>query len=186
MNLGPQKSPSSTAKIQAESKYIQKMLNKYSDKAYKIAKMAHQGQKRWNGSDYFDNHVYIVAQIANYYHLYLPQTWIDNIDCVVASAYLHDVVEDTSVTLEDLSKDFPPLIIDMVNALTHKKDEGYFDYIMRIHNSLYGARYIKLCDLAHNISNLDPKRNKNMYDKYKFAQYILHHGFTFYVENIYV
>lgn len=185
-NLGPQKGPSSTAKIQAENRYIRKMLDSFTQKAHDIAKEAHKGQKRWSGADYFTNHVCIVAQIAKFYSIHLPETWEDNFDCVIASAYLHDVVEDTAITLEDLSKDFPPLVIDIVKNLTHKKDETYFDYIMRIHSGIYGARFVKLCDLAHNLSDLSPTKNKNMWDKYKLAQYILEKSVGFTVECKYV
>lgn len=181
-NLGPQKGPSSTAKIQAETRYIRKMLGPFTQKAYDIAKEAHRGQKRWSGADYFSEHVCAVAKIAQFHSLHLPEAWRDNFDCVSAAAYLHDTVEDTTVTLEDLSKEFSPLTVDIVKNLTHAKDETYFDYIMRIHSGIYGAQFVKLCDLAHNLSDLSPTKNKNMWDKYKLAQYILEKSVGFTVE----
>jgi (p)ppGpp synthase/HD superfamily hydrolase len=183
--IGPQRGPSSSAKIQAESKYIQ-MLISDPYKALLIAKEAHRGQTRWNGADYFTEHVRTVANIAAYHKDNLPEFWRNNLGCIISAAYLHDVVEDTAMTLEDLSKEFSPLTVEIVKTLTHIKDESYFDYIIRIHDGLYGAQFIKLCDLAHNLNDLDPKRNKNMRDKYKFAQYILEKQVGFVVECKYV
>ena len=180
-NLGPQKGPSSIAKIQAETRYVQ-MLISDPYKALVIAKEAHRGQKRWSGADYFTDHVREVANIVVNNREKLSTFWRDNINCIISAAYLHDIVEDTAVTLEDLSREFSPLTVEMVRYLTHGKDETYFDYIMRINNGLLGAQFIKLCDLAHNLSDLSPKKNKNMWDKYKLAQYVLEKSVGFKVE----
>lgn len=48
-------------------------------------------------------------------------------DIEKAVAYLHDVLEDTNVTMDELRKMFPNEIIDGVIALTHRKDESYFE-----------------------------------------------------------
>lgn len=50
-------------------------------------------------------------------------------DIEKAVAYLHDVLEDTSVTVDELRNMFPNEIVDGVIALTHRKDESYFEYI---------------------------------------------------------
>ena len=75
-------------------------------------------------------------------------------------ALLHDVVEDTDITFEDL-KDFgyPISIIEALNYLTKRKGEYYPDYIDRIINSNNKyAMNVKLADLTH---NMDIKRIKN-------------------------
>lgn len=74
-------------------------------------------------------------------------------------ALLHDVVEDTDVTFDDL-KDlgYPISIIDALNCLTKRKGEYYPDYIGRIIDSdNIHAMNVKLADLTHNI---DIKRIK--------------------------
>lgn len=47
-------------------------------------------------------------------------------------ALLHDILEDTEVTYEDLSKALPYVIVDAIFALTRKSNETYFEYIDRI------------------------------------------------------
>lgn len=75
-------------------------------------------------------------------------------------ALLHDVLEDSNYTIEDL--DFlTEKQKYSLNLLSHKKYEPYFDYIEKIkHNGI--AKEVKLSDLRHN-SNL--KRLKNITEK---------------------
>lgn len=70
-------------------------------------------------------------------------------------AALHDVVEDTWVTLDMLrSLGFPPEVVDAVDAISQRDGERYFDYIRRCNlNPL--ARLVKLADLD---DNSDPRR----------------------------
>jgi (p)ppGpp synthase/HD superfamily hydrolase len=67
-----------------------------------------------------------------------------------AVAWLHDVVEDTSVTLADLKQVFPREITDAVDAITKRADEAYDSYIARVKNNPV-ARKVKLADLRHNM-----------------------------------
>ena len=69
---------------------------------------------------------------------------------------MHDVLEDTDVTMDELRNMFPNEIVDGVIALTHRKDESYFEYIQRISKSKL-AKKVKVADLLH---NLDIKRIK--------------------------
>lgn len=71
-------------------------------------------------------------------------------------AALHDVVEDTNWSLGDLhAQGFGEAVLDAVDALTRRDDEGYSDYIDRVAlNPL--ATAVKLADLA---DNLDPSRS---------------------------
>ena len=75
-------------------------------------------------------------------------------------ALLHDVVEDTDVTYDDLkSVGFHDEVIDILTILTKLKGEDYRDYIKRIINSKnIHAMNIKLSDLRH---NMDITRIKN-------------------------
>ena len=90
-------------------------------------------------------------------------------------ALLHDVLEDSNYTIEDLNflTEKQKCSLDL---LTHKKDESYFDYIEKIKSDDI-AKQVKLSDLKHN-SNL--KRLKNITEedlervkKYKKAMEIL-------------
>ena len=75
-------------------------------------------------------------------------------------ALLHDVVEDTDVTYDDLRMvGYNEEIIDILTILTKLKGEDYRDYINRIISSEnYHAMNIKLSDLRH---NMDSSRIKN-------------------------
>ncbi|MBE6630115.1 MAG: bifunctional (p)ppGpp synthetase/guanosine-3',5'-bis(diphosphate) 3'-pyrophosphohydrolase [Ruminococcaceae bacterium] len=68
----------------------------------------------------------------------------------VTVALLHDVVEDTDYTLEDLRQmGFPETVIAALSLLTHDPAVPYMEYVAAIKpNPL--ARAVKLADLAHN------------------------------------
>lgn len=75
-------------------------------------------------------------------------------------ALLHDIIEDTDVTYDDLRNvGYNEEIIDILTILTKLKGEDYRDYIKRIIDSNnYHAMNIKLADLRH---NMDSNRIKN-------------------------
>ena len=85
-----------------------------------------------------------------------------------AVAYLHDVIEDTTLTLLDLKKEgFSKNIIEAVDILTKKKGQDYQSYLNLVKTNEL-ARVVKLADLRHNsdltrlplITEKDLERNK--------------------------
>jgi hypothetical protein len=67
---------------------------------------------------------------------------------------LHDVVEDTAVTLDDLrAAGFSEAVLAAVSLVTHDKAESYADYVVRCKSNAI-ARRVKLADLEDN-SRLD-------------------------------
>lgn len=76
--------------------------------AYEVAQKAHEGQKRLSGEDYFV-HCVEVARI-------LIELRLDS--SVIAAGLLHDVAEDTSVTIEDLQSLFGEEIAGLVSGVT--------------------------------------------------------------------
>ena len=81
-------------------------------RAYKYAEAGHEGQKRASGEPYI-THCVAVAIILCELHVQ---------PVVVAAGLLHDTVEDTHITLEDIHRDFSPEIsrlVDGVTKLTH-------------------------------------------------------------------
>ena len=70
-------------------------------------------------------------------------------------AYLHDVVEDSDVLLEDLGPFFSPFVIADVDALTRRNDETYFEYIARVSRSSETARVVKIADLEDHLDHRD-------------------------------
>ncbi|MDH5444672.1 MAG: GTP diphosphokinase [Gammaproteobacteria bacterium] len=79
--------------------------------AIELAKEAHKGQKRASGEPYV-NHVVAVADILASLHL--------DAEAIIA-AILHDVVEDSEFTLEDLSKRFGANVAGLVDGVTKMK-----------------------------------------------------------------
>jgi GTP pyrophosphokinase len=77
-------------------------------RAYRVAEDAHQGQKRHSGEPYI-NHCLAVASILA--DLRVPPE-------VIAAGLLHDTVEDTSITLNDLRRDFGETIATLVDGVT--------------------------------------------------------------------
>lgn len=69
------------------------------------------------------------------------------------TAVLHDVLEDTALTADDLlNSGVPRTVVDAVVALTHRREDSYDEYIERVSaNEL--ARKVKVADLADNLAN---------------------------------
>lgn len=63
---------------------------------------------------------------------------------------MHDVIEDTDITFEELCEEFPHEVTDAVRLLTHNDGEDYFDYVMKLKDNPV-AKAVKLADLRHNM-----------------------------------
>lgn len=133
------------------------------NEAMKIAYAAHHGQVDKSGIPYIFHPYHLAEQMEDEY--------------TVCIALLHDVVEDTSVTLEDLAQKFPREIIDALALLTHDDATPYLEYVQKIKaNPL--ARTVKLADLMHNSDDTriyppDPAAQKRWAIKYSKALEIL-------------
>lgn len=110
------------------------------NKAMQIAYRVHHGQTDHGGVPYIFHPFHLAEQMGDEY--------------TTCAALLHDVVEDTPVTLEELAMHFPKEVIDAVALLTHDQDEPYLDYVRRIKDNPI-ARAVKIADLHH---NCDPSR----------------------------
>ena len=133
--------------------------------AMTIAYKAHHGQVDKCGVPYI------------FHPAHLAESMDDEFSCCVA--LLHDVVEDTDVTLEQLKAVFPAEVTDAVALMTHSDDTDYFDYVRAIKTNPI-ARKVKLADLAHNSdqsrcvgSDLTEERKAKWRAKYEKATKIL-------------
>lgn len=132
-------------------------------KARAVAKIAHAGQK-YGDDDYFSTHVEGVVERVR----------ADRSSAVAHSvvAYLHDVVEDTAVTLVDLfDMGFPAMITDAVDALTRRPGEDYLsEYMPRVAGNRI-AMIVKYHDLEFNSNEFTPasllRRNEKALDYLK-------------------
>lgn len=105
-------------------------------KAIGIAVEAHKGQLDKGGSPYILHPITVASK--------------QETEACIITALLHDVVEDSEYTLEDLrAAGFPPDVCDAVSLLTHKQGEDYFSYIYKIKANAI-ARSVKIQDLIHN------------------------------------
>ena len=106
---------------------------------------------------------------------HLAEQMVDEITTVVA--LLHDVVEDTDYTLEDIrALGFPEEVVAALTLLTHDPAVPYMEYVARIGRDPV-ARAVKLADLGHNsdITRLDRVTQKDLdrVEKYREAMGIL-------------
>ena len=106
------------------------------EKALQIAAKAHEGQTDKDGQPYILHPLRVMHRV-------------EGLDTRII-AILHDVVEDTPVTLDDLrAAGFSTTILDGVRCVTHGKDESYADYVVRCKANPLG-RQVKLADLEDN------------------------------------
>lgn len=130
----------------------------YQELALQIAQKAHSGQVDKAGKDY----ILHPTTVASYMDTDVEKT----------IAYLHDVLEDTDVTVDALRNIFPNEIVDTLITLTHRKDESYFEYIQRVSKSKL-AKKVKVADLLHNLDitriKEPTKQDYERLEKYKKA-----------------
>lgn len=127
-----------------------------------IAREAHKGQTRWDGKTKYITHPEAVAKTVKR----------DGCE-YMAVAWLHDVLEDTSVNAMDLmSKGIPENVVTSVLAITKLHDEDYLDYILRVSKNDV-ARIVKIADINHNLKSLPENTSKSRRDKYKLAKHML-------------
>jgi (p)ppGpp synthase/HD superfamily hydrolase len=106
------------------------------EKAIQIAVAAHAGQKDKEGYPYITHPMRVMERVDG--------------DEARIVGILHDVVEDTTTTLDDLRQaGFSKAVLDAVLCVTHDKNEPYADYVARCKNNPI-ARQVKLADLADN------------------------------------
>lgn len=114
-----------------------------------MAARAHEGQTDKVGKDYFEAHVLPVAAA------------FDRSTNMCIAALLHDTVEDTDITLDDIEAEFGHSVRALVDALTRREGEGYTVYLRRIRRHGDAAVRVKLADI-HN--NLHPERLRKLDD----------------------
>lgn len=105
--------------------------------AIKVATEAHKGQKDKGGNPYIEHPKAVAARVDNLEHKIV--------------AYLHDVVEDTEITLDDLAEmGFTNRIVNSVRLLTKTDKLTYEEYLKRL-KADDSAQHVKIADLRHNM-----------------------------------
>jgi (p)ppGpp synthase/HD superfamily hydrolase len=135
--------------------------------AIAMAAEAHQGQVDKAGEPYILHPLRVMFRIREAGHRVEVQ----------AAAVLHDVVEDSGVTLEDIAA-LSPEVAALVDAVTRRPDEPYPDFIHRAGKDPE-ARAVKVADLEDNLSRIDqlarvsPERAERLRKRYERALEVL-------------
>lgn len=125
------------------------------DKAYKLAEKCHRGQKRESGEDYITHPVSVAALLV--------ELGMDTE--TLCAALLHDVVEDTDLPLEDISREFGDEIAQLVDGVTklgqlafssveEQQAENVRKMLLAMSRDIR-VMIIKLCDRLHNLRTLE-------------------------------
>ena len=127
--------------------------------ALSIATEAHGGQFDKAGIDYIEHPIFVASQVDS--------------EEEKAVALLHDVIEDSSVTAEELlNAGLPETVVTAVQILSKKKGQDYQTYLKTVKSNPL-ARAVKLADLKHNsdLSRLETITDKDLegLEKYKKA-----------------
>ena len=118
------------------------------DLALSIARKAHEGQLDKAGVDYIEHPIYVASQVDT--------------EEEKAVALLHDVIEDTDVTVNDLKEaGFSDEVVLAVSVITKKAGEDYEEYLDRVKQNPIALR-VKIADMEH---NSDISRIKNPTEK---------------------
>ena len=126
-------------------------------RAYELAAEAHKEQKRKSGEPFIMHPIAVAGIVARELELG---------DNPVISAFLHDVVEDTDYTVEDIRERFGDDVAFLVDTVTKRKKTSYeqskqIDNYRQILESVHydiRALLIKLADRLHNMRTLDSMR----------------------------
>ncbi len=122
--------------------------NELLERAIRIAVKAHKGQRDNYGAPYIMHPLRVMHRVDT-----TPEKIV---------AALHDVVEDTSLSLDDLRKEgFPGRIIKAVDCISKREGEDYEEYVRRAGSNPL-ARRVKLADLE---DNMDVRRRRVVDEK---------------------
>ena len=140
--------------INETKKHNRKSDSKLIMKAYNYAVAHHGDQKRKSGEPYIIHPIHVAYILSG--------LGLD--DATICAALMHDLAEDTDVTIEDISKEFSPEIAEMVNGVTKL---GKINYVSAEEQQVENYRkmflamgkdirviLIKLADRLHNMRTL--------------------------------
>lgn len=119
--------------------------------AMNMAYRAHHGQADKAGVPYIFHPIHLAEQMTD--------------EATTCAALLHDILEDTMYSINDVAEKFPPEIVEAVSLLTHGK-EDYYDYIRAIKGNPI-AKAVKLADVEHNLDESRMQYARSITDSQK-------------------
>jgi GTP diphosphokinase / guanosine-3',5'-bis(diphosphate) 3'-diphosphatase len=142
------------ALLRSVRSYNPKAETREIQRAYLFAKLSHAGQKRVSGGDFIEHPLSVAHVLAD---LHLDTT-------TIVAALLHDTVEDTEVSLDQLEGDFGPEVARIVDGLTkldtiefHSREQEQAENVRKMIVAMAGdirVLLIKLADRLHNMRTL--------------------------------
>ena len=125
------------------------------NRAYRFSEMSHKGQQRASGEPYLSHPLEVAGLLVNFKM---------DVTTVIAGL-LHDVIEDTRATKDDLAREFGPEIADLVDGVTkigklafssreERQAENFRKMVVAMAHDLR-VLMIKLADRLHNMRTLD-------------------------------
>lgn len=118
------------------------------EEAIEIAVKAHKGHRDRYGQPYILHPLRVMMRM--------------NTEDEKVTALLHDVIEDTDTTMDDLrKKGFPENILTGIDCMTKREGEPYDEYIKRAESNPISLK-VKIADLE---DNMDIRRIKNITEK---------------------
>ena len=125
-------------------------------KALKVCFDMHKDQTDKSGLPYVFHPFHLAEQMKD--------------EATTVVALLHDVVEDTEITIDDLQKmGFSQEVLEAIALMTHNDEVPYMEYVARIKTNPI-ARAVKLADLKHN-SDMTRLESITPYDKERASKY---------------
>ncbi|MCC9604415.1 hypothetical protein LOC68_00810 [Blastopirellula sp. JC732] len=135
------------------------------EKAVAIAAQAHAGVKDKQGQPYLLHPIRVMMGVEG--------------EAAQIVAVLHDVVEDTSFTFDDLEQEgFSDEVLAALRLVTHEKDQPYADYVIACKANPI-TRQVKLSDLRDNanLSRLLLRPDQFERDAERMQKYVLSYRF---------
>lgn len=145
-------------------------LSKLEAKAWDFAREKHEGQfRKFIKSSYFDGHLSKVNGLVKQYNTN---------ERILCASILHDCLEDTDTTYQEIVEEFGIEVADLVMELTSKEDMietmGKSDYLLdKMSTMSDDALIIKLCDRLQNISDSYTASERFRSNYYKETRYII-------------
>ena len=130
------------------------------ERACSFARKAHAGQE-YSGGDFHEKHLgRVVATLRDFGETREP---------LLAAAWLHDTVEDTSVTVEDIRREFGDDVADLVWRLTDEEGGSRRERHSKTHAKIRGRTEAVRVKLADRIANVQSaiEQKTNLYGMYR-------------------
>lgn len=136
-----------------------------SPKVIKARKFAikHHGKQSYGSYPYVHHLDRVYEKAWLFQELKWPEVNLDNL---LSVAYLHDVLEGTAVSADEIYRKFGLVMRDHVVHLTREPGESVQDYLHKV-GKIYSCTYIKLCARISNVEEVPATGKWNLLERYR-------------------